>query len=52
MSDLATNFFAGAGRRSGLMRLQVVDVETGQPVPEVKVRAWVRTSPTDSSGVC
>ncbi len=34
------------------MRLQVVDVETGLPVPEVKVRAWVRTSPTDSSGVC
>jgi thiol-disulfide isomerase/thioredoxin/uncharacterized GH25 family protein len=34
------------------MRLQVVDLETGQPVPEVKVRAWVRTTPTDSSGVC
>jgi thiol-disulfide isomerase/thioredoxin/uncharacterized GH25 family protein len=34
------------------MRLQVVDVETGQPVPEVKVRAWVRTNPTDQSGDC
>jgi len=34
------------------LRLQVVDVETGLPVPEVRVRAWVRTSPTDSSGIC
>jgi thiol-disulfide isomerase/thioredoxin len=33
------------------MRLQVVDLETGQPVPEVKVRAWVHAEPTDSSGV-
>jgi peroxiredoxin len=34
------------------MRLQVVDVETGLPVPGVKVRAWVRADPTDPSGVC
>jgi peroxiredoxin/protocatechuate 3,4-dioxygenase beta subunit len=33
------------------MRLQVVDAETGQPVPDVKIRAWVRAKPTDSSGV-
>jgi thiol-disulfide isomerase/thioredoxin/uncharacterized GH25 family protein len=33
------------------MRLQVVDAETGQPAPDVKVRAWVRASPTDASGV-
>jgi thiol-disulfide isomerase/thioredoxin/protocatechuate 3,4-dioxygenase beta subunit len=34
------------------MRLQVVDAEIGQPVPDVKVRAWVRANPTDQSGVC
>ncbi|HEY3862505.1 MAG TPA: carboxypeptidase regulatory-like domain-containing protein [Verrucomicrobiae bacterium] len=34
------------------MRLQVVDVESGLPLPNVKVRAWVRAEPTDSSGVC
>jgi thiol-disulfide isomerase/thioredoxin/uncharacterized GH25 family protein len=33
------------------MRLQVVDVETGQPLPQVKVRAWSRAEPTDASGV-
>jgi thiol-disulfide isomerase/thioredoxin len=34
------------------MRLQVVDADSGQPVPAVKVRAWVRADPTDPSGVC
>jgi thiol-disulfide isomerase/thioredoxin len=34
------------------MRLQVVDAETSQPVPAVKVRAWVRADPTDASGLC
>ena len=34
------------------MLLRVVDADSGQPVPGVKVRAWVRASPTDSSGVC
>ena len=33
------------------VRLQVVDVESGQPVPGVKVRAWVHAEPTDPSGV-
>ena len=33
------------------MHLHVVDAETGQPVPEVKVRAWVHAEPTDSTGV-
>ena len=34
------------------MRLQVVDAETGQPLPEVKVRAWVSAKPTDQAGFC
>jgi protocatechuate 3,4-dioxygenase beta subunit/peroxiredoxin len=34
------------------MRLQVVDAETGQPLPEVKVRAWVSAKPTDQNGYC
>ena len=33
------------------MLLRVVDADTGQPVPGVKVRAWVRADPTDASGV-
>jgi hypothetical protein len=32
--------------------LRVVDADSGQPVPGVKVRAWVRADPTDASGVC
>ena len=35
-----------------LLRLRVVDAETGQPLPSVRVRAWVRVNPTDDSGVC
>jgi thiol-disulfide isomerase/thioredoxin len=33
------------------MLLRVVDADTGQPVPGVKVRAWIRADPTDASGV-
>jgi protocatechuate 3,4-dioxygenase beta subunit len=33
------------------MRLRVVDADTGQPVPAVKVRAWAPAKPTDSLGV-
>jgi len=34
------------------MLLRIVDADSGQPVPGVKVRAWVRADPTDASGVC
>ncbi len=34
------------------MRLLVLDAATGLPVPDVKVRAWVRASPTDPAGLC
>jgi len=47
-----TNAPAPASTNAAQMALQVVDVETGAPIPEVKVRAWMRTSPTDQAGVC
>jgi peroxiredoxin len=43
---------APAQTNAPVMRLQVVDAETGQPVPDVRVRAWVRADPTDPSGLC
>src|SRR5580658_10242330 len=43
---------ASAQSNSQQMRLRVVDAETGQPVPSVRVRAWVRVKPTDDSGLC
>jgi len=49
---LLTALMAPAQTNAPAMRLQVVDAETGQPLPEVKVRAWVRANPTDPSGVC
>jgi thiol-disulfide isomerase/thioredoxin/uncharacterized GH25 family protein len=42
---------AQAQTNAPAMHLQVVDAETGQPLPDVKVRAWVRSNPTDPSGV-
>jgi thiol-disulfide isomerase/thioredoxin len=42
---------APAQTNAPLLRLQVVDAESGQPVPDVKVRAWVRADPTDPSGL-
>jgi thiol-disulfide isomerase/thioredoxin len=49
---LLLTFSALAETNTPSMRLQVVDAATGQPVPDVKVRAWVRADPTDQSGVC
>jgi hypothetical protein len=45
-------FVASAQPPSPQMRLHVVDAETGQPVPSVRVRAWVRVNLTDESGLC
>jgi peroxiredoxin len=58
MRDLVTGFScllialaATAQSNVPALRLQVLDADTAQPVPNVQVRAWVRATPTDSSGV-
>ncbi len=48
-ADVSTS--APASTNEATLSLQVIDVETSQPIPDVKIRAWVHASPTDKGGV-